>query len=91
MTDRTNPLADFNPWLAIDALKGVSEALVWQLTEGPASEQPLPRSVHASLLGLAWQASRLANDLNEFTHFVAKPVRRAELLSVLERLSSAAA
>lgn len=65
MTDQTNS-SDFNVWLALDALQGITEALYQQLTEGPASEMPLDRGTHASLIGLAYAARRLARELNEY-------------------------
>ena len=57
---------DFDPWQAVDALQGVTEALYWQLTQGPASERPMSDAAHASACGLAWAACRLSRELNEY-------------------------
>ena len=58
--------ADFNPWLAMDALQGLTEALYWQLTEGPAAEELRDGKRHASLVGLAYAARKLARELNAY-------------------------
>lgn len=58
---------DFDPLRAVDALLGLSEAIHWYLTEGPAAEEPIPRDARAAINGLAWTAARLSRQLHE--HF----------------------
>ncbi|MBW3566893.1 MAG: hypothetical protein KY410_02865 [Proteobacteria bacterium] len=55
---------DFDPWMAADALKGVTEAMYWFVTEGPGAGQSWSRGTHASLVGLSWIARRLAHELH---------------------------
>lgn len=57
---------DFDPWRALDALMGATDAIHWYLTEGPAAEDPLPPDAHASLNGLAWLAALLSRQLNGY-------------------------
>ena len=66
MTDKPQRPADFNPWLAADALKGLSEAMHLFITEGPAADEPLSRGAHASMIGLSWTAQRLAHELHAY-------------------------
>jgi len=66
MTDKHSLPDDFDPWLAADALKGLTEALYWFLTEGPAADQPMSRGTHSSLIGLSWAARRLARELHAY-------------------------
>lgn len=66
MTDTPQRPADFNPWLAADALKGLSEAMHWFITEGPAADEPMSRGAHASMIGLSWTAQRLAHELHAY-------------------------
>lgn len=65
MTDQANT-PGFNVWLTVSALQGITEALYQQITEGPASEASLDRETHATLVGLAYAARRLARELNEY-------------------------
>lgn len=57
---------DFDPWMAADALKGVTEAMYWFMTEGPGTGQTWTRGTHASLVGLSWIARRLAHQLHAY-------------------------
>ena len=57
---------DFDPWKALDALQGTTEAILWHLTEGPASEKPMSSGALASVQGLTFLAARLARELNAY-------------------------
>lgn len=57
---------DFNPWLATDALKGITEAIHWFVTEGPGAEHPMPAGAQSSLIGLTWAGRNLARQLHAY-------------------------
>lgn len=66
MSNRSRVPADFNPWLALDALMGITDSLFWQLTEGPAADAVRDAETHARLVGLAYSARTLARELNTY-------------------------
>lgn len=65
--NRPTPIPpDFDPFRALDALLGAAEAMHWYLTEGPATEEPLPPDAEASINGLAWLTALLSRQLNAY-------------------------
>lgn len=43
---------NFNPWTALDAIRGLADALHQMVVEGPAAEDAMSDGDHASLEGL---------------------------------------